>query len=50
MTTGLPVESTRAHGWHRIAVSGRTREECLAHVDQVWRDMRPLSLRQDMAS
>jgi hypothetical protein len=29
MTTGLPVDSTRAHGWHRIAVSGRTREECL---------------------
>ncbi|GID94873.1 ATPase [Amorphoplanes digitatis] len=29
MTTGLPVESARAHGWHRIAVGGRSREECL---------------------
>ncbi|MEV7621952.1 ATP-binding protein [Actinoplanes sp. NPDC089786] len=29
MTTGLPVESARAHGWHRIAVGGRTREECM---------------------
>jgi hypothetical protein len=29
MTTGLPVESARAHGWHRIAVGGATREECL---------------------
>ncbi len=29
MTTGLPVQSARAHGWHRIAVGGRTREECL---------------------
>jgi hypothetical protein len=29
MTTGLPVESARAHGWHRLAVSGATREECL---------------------
>ncbi|MFF0657240.1 ATP-binding protein [Micromonospora tulbaghiae] len=29
MTTGLPVDSARAHGWHRIAVGGRTREECL---------------------
>ncbi|MEV0728706.1 ATP-binding protein [Polymorphospora sp. NPDC050346] len=29
MTTGLPVESARAHGWHRIAVGGKTREECL---------------------
>lgn len=29
MTTGLPVDSARAHGWHRIAVGARTREECL---------------------
>ena len=29
MTTGLPVDSSRAHGWHRIAVGGATREECL---------------------
>ncbi|MGK5743234.1 ATP-binding protein [Micromonospora sp. URMC 103] len=29
MTTGLPVDSARAHGWHRLAVGGRTREECL---------------------
>ncbi|MER7439274.1 ATP-binding protein [Micromonospora avicenniae] len=29
ITTGLPVDSARAHGWHRIAVGGRTREECL---------------------
>jgi AAA-like domain len=29
ITTGLPVDSSRAHGWHRIAVGGRTREECL---------------------
>jgi hypothetical protein len=29
ITTGLPVDSSRAHGWHRIAVSGRTRDECL---------------------
>ncbi|TDC37769.1 hypothetical protein E1211_09205, partial [Micromonospora sp. 15K316] len=29
MTTGLPVDSARAHGWHRLAVGGRTREECM---------------------
>jgi hypothetical protein len=29
MTTGMPVESARAHGWHRIAVGGNTRDECL---------------------
>ena len=23
MTTGLPVDSSRVHGWHRLAVSGR---------------------------
>ncbi len=29
MTTGLPTDASRTHGWHRIAVSGATREECL---------------------
>ncbi len=29
ISTGLPVDSSRAHGWHRIAISGRTREEAL---------------------
>jgi hypothetical protein len=23
MTTGLPVDSSRVHGWHRLAVAGR---------------------------
>ncbi|GIJ02247.1 hypothetical protein Sya03_15990 [Spirilliplanes yamanashiensis] len=35
MTTGLPVESARAHGWHRIAVGGNTREECLERARRV---------------
>jgi MbtH protein len=35
-------------GWK--AVGGeRTKEECLAYVDEVWTDMRPLSLRKQMA-
>lgn len=29
MATGLELDATRVHGWHRLAVSGRTREECL---------------------
>ncbi len=29
MTTGLPTDASRVHGWHRIAVSGRNRDECL---------------------
>ncbi len=35
MTTGLPVDSARAHGWHRIAVSGATRDECLERARAV---------------
>jgi MbtH protein len=35
-------------GWRAVGVSG-TKEECLAHVDEVWTDMRPLSLRRAMA-
>jgi MbtH protein len=34
-------------GWRREGVSG-PRDECLAHIDQVWTDMRPLSLRRWM--
>jgi hypothetical protein len=35
MTTGLPVDSARVHGWHRLAVSGATREECLERTRRV---------------
>jgi MbtH protein len=31
-------------GWHDVGFSG-SREECLAHIDQVWTDMRPRSVR-----
>ncbi|MDH2389206.1 MULTISPECIES: MbtH family protein [Streptomyces] len=31
-------------GWREAGFSG-TRQECLAHVDDVWTDMRPLSAR-----
>ena len=32
-------------GWRDAGFRG-VREECLAHVEQVWTDMRPLSLRR----
>jgi MbtH protein len=32
-------------GWRDVGFRG-VREECLAHVEQVWTDMRPLSLRR----
>ena len=35
MTTGLPVDSSRVHGWHRLAVSGATRDECLERARKV---------------
>ncbi|MEU4498890.1 MbtH family NRPS accessory protein [Streptomyces sp. NPDC023998] len=34
-------------GWHKEGKSGK-REECLDHIEQVWTDMRPLSLRVRM--
>lgn len=34
-------------GWRAEGKVG-TKQECLDHVDQVWTDMRPLSLRQAM--
>jgi MbtH protein len=34
-------------GWRPEGMQG-TRDECLAHIDKIWTDMRPLSLRQRM--
>ena len=34
-------------GWRDIGVVG-TKQACLDHIDAVWVDMRPLSLRQHM--
>jgi MbtH protein len=34
-------------GWTDAGKTG-TKEECLVHVEQVWTDMRPLSLRKAM--
>ncbi|MFI7020079.1 MbtH family protein [Streptomyces sp. NPDC050164] len=34
-------------GWRAAGKTG-TREECLAYIDAVWTDMRPLSLRRWM--
>jgi MbtH protein len=36
-------------GWRAEGTSG-TREECLDHIERIWTDMRPLSLRQRMAA
>ena len=36
-------------GWYAEGARG-PREQCLAHIDEVWTDMRPLSLRKRMAA
>lgn len=36
-------------GWRAGGKTG-TKAECLAHVEQVWTDMRPASLRARMAA
>nr|WP_308288059.1 MbtH family NRPS accessory protein [Streptomyces corallincola] len=35
-------------GWHAEGLRG-SRRECLDHIDVVWTDMRPLSLRRRLA-
>lgn len=34
-------------GWREVGQVG-TKPECLAYIDEVWTDMRPLSLRRQM--
>jgi MbtH protein len=42
-----PVGKENALGWRDVGKSG-SKEECLAHIKEVWIDMRPISLRQKM--
>ena len=34
-------------GWRAVGKSGKKRD-CLAYIEEVWTDMRPLSLRRHM--
>ncbi len=36
-------------GWTAVGKTG-TKRECLDYIEEVWTDMRPLSLRQKMAA
>jgi len=36
-------------GWRTTGTAG-TKAECLEHIDRVWTDMRPLTLRRAMAA
>ena len=42
-----PADRENAPGWTEQGMRG-TRAACLAHIDEVWVDMRPLSLRKSM--
>lgn len=33
------------HGWNTVGLEG-SKEQCLEHIDKVWTDMRPLSIRR----
>ncbi|MDC0674556.1 MbtH family protein [Nannocystis radixulma] len=43
-----PADREVPVGWRKAGKNG-TKQECLAYIDQVWTDMRPLSLRLAMA-
>ena len=42
-----PLDRENPLGWKDGGKSG-TKAECLAHIKEVWTDMRPLSLRKAM--
>ncbi|WP_327085642.1 MbtH family NRPS accessory protein [Nonomuraea sp. NBC_01738] len=42
-----PAARENPSGWRDAGFTG-TKEACLAHIDQVWTDMRPRSLREAM--
>lgn len=42
-----PADRENPAGWRDEGTQG-PKAECLAHIDEVWTDMRPLSLRQKM--
>jgi len=44
-----PADRELPLGWTAEGTTG-TRSECLEHIDRVWTDMRPLSLRVQMAA
>ncbi len=42
-----PADRENALGWRDAGKEG-TKRECLAYIEEVWTDMRPLSLRKKM--
>ena len=42
-----PVDRENALGWNDVGKSG-DKQHCLDYIEEVWTDMRPLSLRKKM--
>jgi MbtH protein len=42
-----PANRANPLGWHDVGKSG-LKAECLSYINEVWTDMRPLSLRKKM--
>ncbi len=43
-----PVDRQVPRGWKTVGKEG-TRQACLDYIEEVWTDMRPLSLRRKLA-
>ena len=44
-----PLDRSNPPGWLDAGKQG-SKSECLSYIDEVWTDMRPLSLRRKMES
>jgi MbtH protein len=42
-----PADRENAPGWRDVGKEG-LKADCLAYIEEVWTDMRPLSLRKQM--
>jgi MbtH protein len=42
-----PADREMPRGWREAGKQG-SKAECLSHIEQVWTDMRPLSVRRQM--
>jgi MbtH protein len=40
-----PEDRPEPEGWRAVGVAG-SKQECLDHIEQVWTDMRPRSVRE----
>lgn len=44
-----PSELAIPDGWNSVGKEG-SKQDCLSYIEQVWTDMRPLSLRRSLAA